>query len=62
MTIKVDRKTKAAIDMLAIEISTAENRSVTMTEAIWRAIEKHAPHIVERIEELVEETENGNDE
>ena len=45
VTIRIDPKTKSAIDALAAMLAVKEGRKVTQSEAIWHAVNKAEPDI-----------------
>lgn len=58
VSIRVDPKSKAALDMVSAELSLQKDGKVTLSEAIWHLVTKAAPHIGKRIEELTDEGRN----
>ena len=57
MSIRIDGKTKAALDMIAAERRIQTGKNVTQNEAIWYLIKQGAEHIANRINELSEISE-----
>ena len=52
VTIRVDRKTKAALDMIVAEHYVVTGKTMTHTEAIWYVVQNAEQDIAERIEQL----------
>jgi hypothetical protein len=51
MTIRIDMKSKAALDIVAAERTIVTGKNVTLSDAIWFLAETGAPHVVEQIEQ-----------
>lgn len=45
VTIRIDPRTKSAIDALAATLAVEKGRRVTQSEAIWHAVKTAAPDI-----------------
>jgi hypothetical protein len=62
VTIRVDPKTKAALDMIAAERGLVIGKNVTQSEAIWYLVQVGAEHIAERVEALASgQTQKGDE-
>jgi hypothetical protein len=61
--IRVDTRTNAALNMLVAEMKARRGRKVTQTQVIWQLLEQHAPEIVARVEQLMpDEADEDDDE
>lgn len=52
ISIRVEPKTKAALDMFCAELSLETDTKVTLNDAIWTLVVQAKPHIRERIDEI----------
>lgn len=52
VSIRVEPKTKAALDMICAELSLETESKVTLNDAIWNLVDQAKPHIRERIDEI----------
>lgn len=57
VTIRIDPRTKSAIDALAAVLAVKEGRKVTQSEAIWHAVQTAEPEIAK----MMTNAENAND-
>lgn len=64
VTIRIEPEVKAAIDMVAAEMSAESGVAVTLTQAIWHLVEQGAGNVAQRINEIagdtrIQEIKNG---
>jgi DNA repair photolyase len=52
VSIRIDHRTRAALDIIAAELQVRTRHSITQNDAIWHLIEVAAPHVAERIRKL----------